>query len=410
MFLPSVHPGYITWEEFEAHQATLIANAASYGTDRRRSPPREGTALLQGMVLCGRCGARMTVRYTVRKGHPVPDYICQRRGIELAQPSCQSIPGTGLDEAISEVVLAAVSPASLEVALEVFEELRARKADVDRLRRARVERAREEAALAQRQFLLVRPEHRLVADSLERQWNETLARLSEAEEEYRRSAEKDGPALSADTQARIQALASDLPRVWNDPRTPARERKRMLRLLLEDVTLTRTDRIRVEMRWKGGATTSLERPLPLRAPDLRRTPAAIVEHIRALAPEKTDRQIAQALRGRWLRSGTGQPFTRSLVRQLRKAYGIESRYERLRREGWRTVPETALALGLHRSTAQRFALEGVVRAVRANDKGEILIAPLTGPPPSAHPGKRLRDRRTCEKLAPHVRKELQCEA
>jgi DNA invertase Pin-like site-specific DNA recombinase len=410
VFLPNVHPGYISWEEFEANQATLKRNAAGYGYDRRRSPPREGTALLQGITLCGRCGNRMTVRYTMRKGHPVPDYVCQRHGIAFAEPLCQRIPGTGLDEAISEMVLEAVSPTSLDVALEVFEELRVRKAEVDRLRRARVERAREEAELAQRQFMLVRPEHRLVADSLEQQWNAKLAQLSEAEEEYRRTAEREGLALSDDATGRIQALAADLPRLWKDPRTPARERKRVLRLLIEDVTLSRGDTIRIELRWKGGATTTLERPLPLGAPDLRRTPAAIVEYVRALAAEKTDRQIATTLNARWLRTGTGQPFSRALVRHIRTAYDIESWYDRLRRDGWHTVPEVATALGVHTCTAKRFAIEGVLRAVRANDKGEILFAPLAEARPVAHPGKRFRDRRRYEKLAPHVRKESQYEA
>ncbi len=405
-----LHPGYLTWEEFEKNQAILKINAAGYGYDRRRSAPREGTALLQGMVLCGRCGDRMTVRYATRKGHPVPDYVCQRRGIEFAERLCQGVPGTGLDEAISAVVLDAVSPASLEVALEVFEELRTRKAEVDRLRRARVERAREEAEIAQRQFLLVRPEHRLVADQLEGQWNEKLAQLAQAEEEYRRAAEQDEPVLSDDAKARVQALVADLPRVWKDPRTPARERKRMLRLLIEDVTLTRAATIRMDIRWKGGATTSLERPLPLGAPDLRRTPVAIVEQVRTLATDKTDAQIAHALNARWLRSSTGQPFTRTVVRHIRTAYGIESWYERLRRAGWRTLSEVARELGLPRCTAQRFALEGVLEAVRANDKGEILLAPPTGPAPVPHPGKRFRDRRRYEKLPLHARKELQCEA
>src|SRR5262249_44409504 len=209
------------------------------------------------------------------------------------------------------------------VALDVFDELRARKAEVDRLRRAQVERAREEAELAQRQFMLVRPEHRLVADTLEQQWNAKLVRLAEVEEEYRRTTQADGAELPAEDRARIHALVTDLPRVWHDPRTPMRERKRMLRLLIDDVTMVRGERtIQIQIRWKGGATTALERPRPLAAPDLRRTPAAIVEMIRALATEQTDRQIADTLNGRALRSGTGQPFTRLLVRVIREAYGI----------------------------------------------------------------------------------------
>lgn len=410
VFLPNAHPGYICWEEFETNQATLKTNAAGYGYDRRKSPPREGVALLQGIVLCGRCGDRMTVRYSLRRGHPVPDYTCQRRGIEFAQRACQSIPGAAIDEAVSDVVLEAVSPAALDVALEVFEELRTRKAEVDRLRRARVERAREEADLARRQFMLVRPENRLVADHLEQQWNQKLAQTSEAEEEYRRTSEAEVADLSDDAKQSIHGLASDLPRLWRDPRTPSRERKRMLRLLVEDITLTRADTIRVQIRWKGGATSSLDRPLPLSAPDLRRTPPATVELVRVLATQKTDIQIADTLNARCLRSGTGQPFTRIVVKHIRKAYEIESWYDHLRREGWSTAVEAATAFGVHPCTAKRFALEGVLRAVRANDKGDILFAPLTDPPPTARPGKRFRDRRNYPKLAPQVRKGSQCEA
>jgi DNA invertase Pin-like site-specific DNA recombinase len=410
VFLPNAHPGYVTWEEFETHQATLRANAHGYGPDRRRSPAREGVALLQGLVICGRCGDRMTVRYVVAHGRPAPYYACQRRGIATAQRACQIIPGSGLDEAVTQVVLDTVTPAALDVALEVFDELRARTAEVDRLRRAQVERAREDAEAAQRQFMLVRPEHRLVADTLERHWNEKLARLADAEEDYRRAADADDRALTEDDRARIQALASDLPRVWHDPRTPMRERKRMLRLLIEDVTLVRDQAIALHIRWKGGATTTLECPRPLGAPDLRRTPAATVEMVRALAAEQTDAQIATTLNGRWLRTGTGQPFHRVRVQVLRQAYAIPSFAEHLRGAGWLTAPQIAAHLGVHHTTAKRFASEGVLRAVRADDKGTILFEPPTGPLPRAHPGKRFRDRRRYPQCASHTRKGVQCEA
>jgi DNA invertase Pin-like site-specific DNA recombinase len=410
VFLPHAHPGYLSWEEFETNQATLRANAQSRGLDRRRSPAREGVALLQGLVICGRCGERMTVRYIVRQGHPAPYYVCQREGIATAQRICESLPGVTLDDAVAEAVLAAVTPAALEVALEVFEELRARKADVDRLRRAQVDRAREEAELAQRQFLLVRPEHRLVADSLERQWNAALMRLAAAEEEYRHATTADAPALTGDDRARIHALASDLPRVWQDPRTAMRERKRMLRLLIEDVTLLRAHAIQIQIRWKGGATMTLERSLPLTAPDLRRTPAAIVELIRALATDQTDRQVAATLNGRELRSGTGQPFNRVVIRHIRQTYGISGLAERLHQAGWLTATEIAVQLGVHFTTAKRFAHEGVLRAVRADDRGLLLFEPPTGPLPRAHQGKRFGTRRRYPQCAPHMPKEVQCEA
>lgn len=410
VFLPNAHPGYLTWEEFEINQTTLLANAHSHGTDRRRSPAREGTALLQGLVICSRCGDRMTVRYSTVRGHPVPQYTCQRRGIAHAEPLCQHIPGTGLDAAVADIVLQAVTPAALDVALEVCDELRARKTEVDRLRRAQVERAREEAELAQRQFMLVRPEHRLVADSLERQWNEKLARLAEVDEKYQRATKTDGPDLTSADRDRIHALTADLPRVWHDRRTPMRERKRMLRLLIEDVTLSRDRAITIQIRWKGGATTTLERPLPQAAYDLRRTPAAIVEMIRALTMEQTDRQVADTLNGRGLRSGTGQPFHRLVIRHLRKAYGIPSLAEHLRTAGWLTAAEVATQLGVHQATAKRFAREGVLRAQRADDADQILFEPPTDPLPRGHAGKRLRDRRRYPQCVSRMRKELQYEA
>jgi len=413
VFLPDAHPGYLSWDEFEANQAALRSNAAGYGTERWKTPAREGAALLQGLVLCGRCGSRMTVRYVRRHGQLSPDYTCQRRGIQTGGPACQIVPGAGLDQAVAAAVLQAVTPAALDVALEVFEELRAWKAEVDRCRRAAVTRCREEAELAQRQFLLVRPEHRLVADTLERQWNEKLARLAAAEEAYRRTVEADAPALVETDRDRIHALATDLPQVWADPRTPMRERKRMLRLLLEDVTLRKGEQtIQLQLRWKGGATSVLERPRPLGAPDVRRTPPAIIEEIRALATAQTDRQIGATLNGRWRRTGTGQPFTRLRVRTLREAYGIPSLAAHLRQAGWLTAVEIAAPLAVHYTTAKRFAREGVLRAVRADDKGDWLFAPLTGPLPRAHPGKRFRDRRQypVPQSTPQMREEVQYEA
>ncbi len=401
VFLPDAHAGYISWEQFEANQETLRASTQRSGADHR-SAPREGVALLQGLVICGRCGGRMTVRYIVSHGHPEPLYRCQRRGIQRAEPPCQSLPGAAIDRAVSDLVLETVTPASIDVAVEVFDELRARAAEVDRAKRAQIARLREDAELAQRQFLLVRPENRLVADNLERHWNEALQRLAAAEEAYAGAHKTQPPAVTPEMKERVSALVADLPRVWHDPRTPARDRKRMLRLLVDDVTLLRDDVIRVSIRWRGGATRQIECPLPLGAPDLRRTPAAVVEQVRTLATEQTDAQIAGTLNGRWLRTGTGLPFSRLRVRMLREAYDIDSYAEHLTAAGWLTAPQMAELLDVHPATAKRFARQGVLRAVRADDRGTLLFEPPTGPLPAAHPGKRLRDRRQHPKLVSHV--------
>jgi DNA invertase Pin-like site-specific DNA recombinase len=404
VLIPNAAPAYITWDEYQTNQAILRDNAAAHGGDRKRSPARDGAALLQGLALCGGCGGRMTVRYHGDHVRAVPYYVCQRRGIEEARKPCQVIPGTGLDEAVGRLVLDAVTPAAVDVALEGCDELRRRRAEVDRVRRAHVERAREEAELAQRQFLLVRPEHRLVADNLERQWNEKLAALARAEEEYARAASAPDLDVSTEAQAHIRALVSDLPQVWNHPRTSMRDRKRILRLLIEDVTLRREGKtLHIHLRWKGGATASLDRPLPPHAGEARRTSAVVVEQVRALATEHTDGRIAEVLNARSLRSGTGQPFTRMHVHNIRHAYGIASFAQGLRSRGWLDTEEMAARLGVHRTTAIRFALEGVLRAIRANDKGDILFEPPTGPLPKAHQGKRFRDRRRYPQCALHTR-------
>lgn len=155
--IPGAHAGYLSWEDYEQNQRRLRESAQAIGGDRRRSPAREGPALLQGLLVCGRCGGRMTVRYHARYGRLYPDYLCQREGIEHAQPLCQHIPGRGIDEAIGQMLVEAVSPVALEVALTVHRELQSRLEDADRLRLKQVERAQYEVDLARRRFMHVDP-------------------------------------------------------------------------------------------------------------------------------------------------------------------------------------------------------------------------------------------------------------
>src|SRR5439155_1480240 len=203
----------------------LHDNAQACGADRRHGPPREGPALLQGLAVCGRCGGRMTIRYYVSHREVVPEYVCQREGIEHAQAICQRIVGGALDRAIGELLVETVSPLALEVALAVQDELEARAQEVDRMRRQQVERARYEAELAQRRYLRVDPDNRLVADVLEAEWNSKLRALAEvqAEAEQQRQA---AHSVSASEREAVLALARDVPRLWQDERLPSRERKR----------------------------------------------------------------------------------------------------------------------------------------------------------------------------------------
>jgi hypothetical protein len=238
MLLKNAHPGYISWEQYEENLRRLQENAQVNGSDRRKSPPREGPALLQGMVVCGICGSRLTIRYHARQGRLVPEYVCQRDGIEHAISICQRVVGDHIDHAVGQLLVESVAPLTLEVTLSVQQELQTRIEEVDKLRRKQVERARYEADLAQRRYLRVDPANRLVADSLEADWNAKLRALTEAQEQYEQQRRQDRVVADAQQRARIAALASDFPRLWQDPKTPDRERKRMVRLLLADVTLT----------------------------------------------------------------------------------------------------------------------------------------------------------------------------
>lgn len=279
VFLPESHPGYISQKQLELNQRRLLENAQAHGHDRRKSPPREGPALLQGLIIYGICGRRMTIRYRQHKEKLSPNYLCQSVGIGLAKRICQQIPGIGIDEAIGNVLVKMVTPVTLEVALAAQRELESQVKEVDRLRRKRVEQARYEADLAQRRYMNVDPENRLVADSLEAEWNEKLRALTDAQEEYEQNYNKDRTLLDEKQRNRIMALTTDFPKLWNDPKTPDRERKRMVRLLIEDVTVVRDKKITVHIRFKGGTSKTLTLPLPLSAFMARKTKPEIVEEI-----------------------------------------------------------------------------------------------------------------------------------
>jgi DNA invertase Pin-like site-specific DNA recombinase len=392
--IPNAHPGYITWEEFEANQRRLRENAQAHGDDRRRSPPREGPALLQGLVICGQCGDRMTVRYHQRQGSLWPTYVCQRRGIARGEPICQSIPGRGLDDAIGRVLVETVTPLTLEMALTVQQEIQARLDETDRLHRRAVEWARYEADLARSRYLQVDPANRLVADELEAQWNRALQQVVDAQATSDRHRQATRLGVDPEARVRILALATDFPRVWHDPHTPDRERKRMVRLLLDDVTLIKTtDGLTAHLRFRGGATTTLTLPRALNAWQLRETSTEILALIDQLLDQHSDNAIAEMLNTRGYLSGTGRPFHGGVVTHIRHEYQLRSRYARLRARGLLTRDEIAAALKVSPATVKIWGRHGLLRRHVSNDKGECLYDPPASGAPTKMQGRRLSDRR-----------------
>jgi DNA invertase Pin-like site-specific DNA recombinase len=384
-FIPGAHPGYITLGQYEANAAKLAANAAAHGRDRAGGPPREGAALCQGIIICGKCGSRMTVRYHRRRGTDWPDYLCQRDGIENARPICTAIPGAGLDQAIGQLLIHTLTPLAVEAALAVTAELEQRAAEADAIRAAHVERARYHADLARRRYLAVDPGNRLVADALEADWNTALRALGDAQAGYDKAREQHTGTLTDAQKDRIAQLVTDLPGIWDDPATPMRERKRIARLLLTDVTVTRTsDTITAHVRLRGGQTRTLTLPMPKTGPEARRTPPEILTAIDELLDHHTSGEIAAILNNRGLHSGTGEPFHGKIIDNIIRAYRVRTRRHRLRSQGMLTLAETAAAHGVANNTIKAWRRAGIVTAQRYNDKGEYLY----DPPDPANPPNR----------------------
>jgi DNA invertase Pin-like site-specific DNA recombinase len=367
------HASYISWEEYEANLARLAENAQANGAERRKSPPREGPALLQGLVLCGRCGERMTVAYSMDHGERRPIYVCQKRGVEFAEPPCQRLLGTQLDLAIAELLVTTVTPLALDAALAVHDELRTRADQADALRHKQVERARYEAELAQRRYLNVDPDNRLVAQSLEAEWNHKLRALSDAQEEYEKRREAESALLDEEAREQVLSLASDFPRLWNDPAVSQRERKRMVRLLIDDVTLVRGEEIVAHVRFRGGATQSLHLALPKNAAELRKADPAVVAEVDRLLDEHTDAEVAELLNESGWRPSVAERFSATIIFHLRRTYELEDHYARLRRRGLLTLEEICELLGAHSATVKVWARTGHLASVVYNDKGQRLF-------------------------------------
>jgi DNA invertase Pin-like site-specific DNA recombinase len=379
--LPDTHVGYIPWQEYEDNQRRLLELAQAHGKDRYQSPPREGPALLQGLVMCGVCGGRMGIRYHSKHERVVTEYVCQRTGIEHALRFCQKIMGDGIDDAVGTLVIEAMTPMSVEVALAVHQELQSRLEEADRLRLQQVERARYEVELARRRYMQVDPDNRLVADVLEAEWNEKLKAQTRAYEAYERVRETDRVRLDEEQRQQLLALTRDFPRLWHDPHTPPRERKRMLREIIEDVTLLRGTQIIAHVRFKGGATRTLTLPVSLGAADLRRAKPDLVEEVDRLLDHYTDSQIAEIFRARGILSPTGLPFTPGHAAFIRRKYRLPSRYARLKAQGLLTLEEMAHALGVIPQTVIKWRQRGLLIGLQCNDKQGYLyeLAP-NGPP------------------------------
>lgn len=384
--IPGAHPGYITWEKHQENLKILARNSAGY--DKARRPPREGHALLQGLGVCGVCGQRMRVKYQSRRGRLDVWYVCWRSAADRGDPACQSVAGHRIDGAVSDIVAKAITPTTIELAVAVRRELEARLRDADRIRSMAVQRAEQAADLARRRFMMVDPANRLVADSLEADWNDKLRAVQQARQDYERESAAAG--LTEQELARLDALAVDFQKLWSAPDTPMRERKRMLAHIIDDVTMTKLPDqgiTRVHVRFRGGQTHSLSVDNPQRHCDRQRTPQEVVDQVDALLEDHIYEEIAEILNERGMRPGGAavlgredRTFTNKHISYIVRVYKLKPRYDRLRERGLLTRKEMMDRLGVSNCTLNRWADHGLVTRRAYNGHACLFEDPGDAPP------------------------------
>jgi len=359
--IPDHHPGYVSWPEYLASRERLRANVRPRGEGGGAA--REGAALLQGLLRCGRCGRRMQVGYSGTGGR-VPRYACVRgRDLHATGQACQSLGGGRLDRAVAEAFLEAITPAGIAATAGAIRELEDQHADRLAGQRLAVERAEYEAERARRQFDACEPEHRLVARSLERALEGALG-AEERERSKLARLEQTRPAPLSDAERQALArLARDLPRLWDAETTSDRDRKELLRTLIGQVVVTVNDaerRAAVEVGWEGGATSALSVGLNARGPERRRIAEDTLALIRRLARHHPDRQIAQILSRQGRLTGTGLPFTQARVKATRQRAGISAAPPADPESELLTIDQAAVELDFSTFTIRRWLRDGLL--------------------------------------------------
>ena len=361
------HEGLISWERFERIQKQLMANATKAGMNGP-GPAREGTALLQGLAYCGRCGRRMGVAYG-GDGRRFGQFVCRsqwnNRGTDFF---CQVLGGRQIEETVVRLFLNAVEPAGVEVALGALESLRQEQERVAGHWRQRIERAEYEAERARGRYEAVDATNRLVAGELERRWNEALTTAADVRREAEERLKQLTRQLSDFERERVRRMAHDVDRIWAAASTTPRDKKRLLRAAIERVVITSTERgIKVGVEWKGGEIIEEEFARRRRGEPTRVTDAELVELVRRLAAERLDdTQIASVLSRRAMRTATGLTFTKRRVQSIRACYEIPCGATRSSSgEPLHTAEDAARELGVSSRTIHEWLRAGLIRGQQA---------------------------------------------
>jgi DNA invertase Pin-like site-specific DNA recombinase len=376
------HDAYVSREDFERIQEMLARNSVG-GNGPGPGAARRGPALLTGLLRCRRCGRKLTVAYTGRV-HSALRYVCFRGALDHAEPRCISCGGSPIDEAVCREVLKVVQPGAIKAAINAAEAAVACQSEALQALQMDLEAARYAAERARKQFDAVDPENRLVVDELERRWNLALKKVLELEERAQREESRIEDKQPPGPEHFLE-LAANLDRVWNDPATDARLKKRILRALIEEVAIDvekERGRTLLTIHWKGGVHTELRVRSRRRGENSRHTSAKTVEAVRALIRTCSDDFIAGVLNRNGLRTGRGNRWTRERVASLRKTRGIQRHsLAKQQEEGWMNLTQAAAHLRLSPGALRHAAERGEIEASHPLPDGPWIFkrADLDGP-------------------------------
>jgi excisionase family DNA binding protein len=367
--LQDIYPAYITWEQFLTNQKRLADNQSRYRQDRPGAP-RQGQALLQGIILCGRCGSRMVLHYSGPQGQ-FPVYGCRYARQQLQHGHCQEVRALGLDEEIERLVLAALQPDQIALALSALEQIEQEQTALRQQWHIRLERVKYEAERARRQYNAVEPENRLVARNLECLWEQKLRSLEKLEQDFHTWLKQNRLELTPADQQEILALGENLPQVWNAPTTTPADRKQIVRLLIQNVIVDQhraKGKVWFQINWQTGALSEYWYTRRVRGYADYADTEQLYQRIRELhAEQKMDEEIAVTLNAEGFRTPHHQPFTSKLLWILRKELGLPSvihqgftpeRWE----DGTYSVEGAAKKLGVFKGTIYTWIYGGRLEA------------------------------------------------
>ena len=359
------HEGYISWEAYERNQRRIEANRNG---ECQLGAPREGSALLQGLVLCGICGRRMRLSYSNRS--KLQRYVCLAGQRQTGARVCQDFGGRRLEQEVERLLLAALEPLGVEAMIEAANAHAESGRKESRHWQQQVERARYEVDLARRQYDAVDPDNRLVARELERRYEKALASFARMEADAARRIRDLERSLDSAEQSALRAYAKDLASLWQAGSTRVQDKKRICRVLIEHVTVTSRKRARTlvaEVHWVGGEVTRIELERPLRGITRHVAEVELIELIRTLASELSDAQIARVLNTRGIRTPKGLAFTSNRVAVTRGNHGIACG-PRVAKKGpdIYSPDEAGKILGVNATTVIRWVEDGLLKGAQVS--------------------------------------------